>query len=65
MDRFNLKKWNEVEGKEKYCVKVSNKFAALEDLEAEGAEVHILVHWKVRLKWPKYTCICSQAFKCC
>jgi hypothetical protein len=35
MERFNLKKLNEVEGKEKYCVEVSNRFAALEDLDAE------------------------------
>jgi hypothetical protein len=34
MERFNLKKLNEVEGKEKYRV-VSNRFAALEDLDAE------------------------------
>jgi hypothetical protein len=31
MERFNLKKLNEVEGKEKYHVEVSNRFAALED----------------------------------
>jgi hypothetical protein len=35
MERFNLKKLNEVEGKEKYCAEVSNRFAALEDLDAE------------------------------
>jgi hypothetical protein len=35
MERFNLKKLNEVEGKEQYRVEVSNKFAALEDLDAE------------------------------
>jgi hypothetical protein len=35
MERFNLKKLNEVEGKKKYCVEVSNRFAALEDLDAE------------------------------
>jgi hypothetical protein len=32
MEGFNLKKLNEVEGKEKYRVEVSNRFAALEDL---------------------------------
>jgi hypothetical protein len=32
MDRFNLMKLNEVEGKEQYCDEVSNRFAALEDL---------------------------------
>jgi hypothetical protein len=35
MKWFNLKKLNKVEAKEKYCVMVSNRFAALEDLDAE------------------------------
>jgi hypothetical protein len=35
---FNLKKLNELEGKKKYCVEVSNRFPALEDL---GTEVDI------------------------
>jgi hypothetical protein len=35
MERFNLKKLNEVEGKVKYCVEVLNRFAALEVLDAE------------------------------
>jgi hypothetical protein len=35
MERFNLKKLNEIESKEKYHVEVSNRFAALEDLDAE------------------------------
>jgi hypothetical protein len=35
MERFNLKKLNEIEGKEQYRVEVSNRFAALEDLDAE------------------------------
>jgi hypothetical protein len=35
MKRFNHKKLNEVEGKEKYHVEVSNRFPALEDLDAE------------------------------
>jgi hypothetical protein len=30
MERFNLKKLNDVEVKEKYQVKISNRFAALE-----------------------------------
>jgi ABC-type hemin transport system ATPase subunit len=34
--RFNLKKLNEVEGKEQYRVEISNRFAALENLVAEG-----------------------------
>jgi hypothetical protein len=33
--KFNLKKLNEVEGKEKYRVGVSNIIAALEDLNDE------------------------------
>jgi hypothetical protein len=35
MERFNLKKLNEVEGKKQYHVEVSNRFAALEGLDAE------------------------------
>jgi hypothetical protein len=35
MERFNPKKLNEIEGKEKYSIGVSNKFAALEHFEAE------------------------------
>jgi hypothetical protein len=30
VERFNLKKLDEVEGKEQFCVEVSNSFAALE-----------------------------------
>jgi hypothetical protein len=35
IERFSLKKLNEMEGKEKYSVEVSNRSAALEGLEAE------------------------------
>jgi hypothetical protein len=35
MERFNLKKLNDVEGKERYCAEVSDRFAALENLDAE------------------------------
>jgi hypothetical protein len=35
MERFNLRKLNIVEGKEQFRVEVSNKFAALKDLDAE------------------------------
>jgi hypothetical protein len=35
MERFNLKKLNEVEGKEQYHVEVSNRFAALDHLDTE------------------------------
>jgi hypothetical protein len=32
-ERFSLKKLNEVEGKEQYCVEISNRFAVLEILD--------------------------------
>jgi hypothetical protein len=35
MERFSLKELNKVEAKEKYRVEVSNRFAALEDLDTE------------------------------
>jgi hypothetical protein len=35
MERFNLKKLNEVEGKEQHRVEISNRFAALEIFDAE------------------------------
>jgi hypothetical protein len=35
MKRFNLKKLNDVESKEQYCVEISNRFTALENLDAE------------------------------
>jgi hypothetical protein len=44
MERFNLKKLNEVEGKEQYHVEVSNRLAALEDLDTE---VDINSAWEV------------------
>jgi hypothetical protein len=33
MEKFNLKKLNKVEGKQQYCVEISNTFAALENLD--------------------------------
>jgi hypothetical protein len=36
MERFNRKKLSEVEGKERYRVEISNRFAALENLDTEG-----------------------------
>jgi hypothetical protein len=36
MERFNLKKLNDVEGKEHFRVEVLNRFAALEDLDTGG-----------------------------
>jgi hypothetical protein len=35
MEKFNLKKLNEVEGKEQYRVEISNRFAAMENLDTE------------------------------
>jgi hypothetical protein len=35
MEKFNLKKLNTIEGKEKFSVEVSDNFAALEDLDTE------------------------------
>jgi hypothetical protein len=35
MERFNLKKLNEVEGKEQYHVEISDRFSALENVDAE------------------------------
>jgi hypothetical protein len=35
LERFHLKKLNMLEGKEKYHVEISKRFAALEDLDAE------------------------------
>jgi RNAse (barnase) inhibitor barstar len=35
MERFSLKRLNEIEGKEQYHVDVSNRFTALEDLDTE------------------------------
>jgi hypothetical protein len=35
MERFNLKKLNEINGKEKYNVEISNRFEALEDMDIE------------------------------
>jgi hypothetical protein len=35
MERFNLNKLNETEGEKQYYVQVPNRFAALEDLDAE------------------------------
>jgi uncharacterized metal-binding protein YceD (DUF177 family) len=36
MESFNLKMLNKEEGKEQYHAEVSNRFAALEDLDSDG-----------------------------
>jgi hypothetical protein len=43
MERFILKKLNEVDGKEQYRVEISNRFAVLENLDTE---VDINRAWK-------------------
>jgi hypothetical protein len=43
MEKFNLKKLNRVEGKEKYPAEVSNRFAAFEDLDIE---VYVNTIWE-------------------
>ncbi|PNF25286.1 hypothetical protein B7P43_G11534 [Cryptotermes secundus] len=43
MERFNLKKLNEIEGKGQYRTEISNSFAALENLDTE---VDISRAWK-------------------
>jgi hypothetical protein len=35
MERFNLKKLKEIDGKEQYRVEISHRFAALENLDAD------------------------------
>jgi hypothetical protein len=44
MERFILKKLNEVQGKEQYRLEVSNRFAALEHLDVE---VEINIAWEI------------------
>jgi hypothetical protein len=52
MERFNLKKLNDVliDGKEQFRVEVSNRFAALEDLDAE---VNINSAWEMITEYTK------------
>jgi hypothetical protein len=47
IERFNLKKLNEVEGKEQFRVEFSNRFAAFEDLDAE---VKIYSAWEMMIR---------------
>jgi hypothetical protein len=44
MDRLNLKKSIDVEGRERFCVEISHRFAALEDFDAE---VEINSDWEM------------------
>jgi hypothetical protein len=57
MERFNLKKSNEAEGKKKSYIEVSNRFAALEDL---NVKVEMNGGWEtIRISkfWPERVCI--------
>jgi hypothetical protein len=47
-ERFSLKKLNEVEGKEQYHIKISNRFTTLEILDVNRACLLLLP-----LKWLK------------
>jgi hypothetical protein len=44
MEKLNLKKVNEVEGKEQYHVEISNRFTALENLYPE---IYINSPWEI------------------
>jgi hypothetical protein len=48
MVRLKLMKLNEVESKENYSVQVSNRFAALEDLDAE-VEINETVRRNIKI----------------
>jgi hypothetical protein len=56
MERFNLKKLNEVESKEQYNVEVSNRFAALEDLdtEVEINSTREMIHENIEISAKEY-----------
>jgi hypothetical protein len=52
MESFNLKKLNEVENEEQYLTEVSNRFAALEDLDAE---MEISSAWETIREYKNFT----------
>jgi hypothetical protein len=58
MGRFNLKRLNEVEGKEQYRVEISNRFAALENLDTD---VDINRAWETITE--KYKNLCQRHFR--
>jgi hypothetical protein len=43
MEMFSVKNLNKVEGKEKYCIEVSNTLLTLEDMDTE---VQINIAWE-------------------
>jgi hypothetical protein len=51
MEKFNLKKLNEIESKEQYRVEVSNRFAAVEvlDLEVEISSAWEMIRENIKM----------------
>jgi hypothetical protein len=61
MERLNLKKLNMIEGKEQYRIEISNRFAALENLDTE---VDINRAWEIireniKISTKKSLCYCE------
>jgi hypothetical protein len=51
MEKFNLKKLNDIEGKEEFCVEISNRFAALDtEVEINSAWETIMENIKISVK---------------
>jgi hypothetical protein len=50
MEKFNIKQLNELEGKEKYSIEVSNRCTAMEDLDTE---VKINSAWETNREYIK------------
>jgi hypothetical protein len=59
LERFNLKNLKAVQGKEKYCVEVLNRSAALEDLDAK---VKIETAWEMMRENIKISVKKSQGY---
>jgi ribosome-associated translation inhibitor RaiA len=47
VERFNIRKQNDVEVKEQYQDKVSNRFVALENLDDDIDDVYIRMSWEI------------------
>jgi hypothetical protein len=68
MERLNLKKLKEVEGKDQYRVEVSDRLAAIEDLDA-GVEINsacetIRENIKISVTMQYYMVRCCSCCKC-
>jgi hypothetical protein len=50
-ERFNLKKLNEVEGKEQYRFEISNRFADLENLDTE---INVNITWETTREYKNF-----------